>query len=152
VQFQDRGKNIKLQGVAANSMALSEISATNLLKSYKGNDVWALAVLNFVSSVPSEVLSELQLLLQEFEDVFARPKSLPPQRVYDHTIPLLPSAVPVNSKPYKYSPKHKDEIEKQVQELLGAGPISHSTSPFASLVLLVQKKMVAGVSVWIIEN
>jgi hypothetical protein len=53
---------------------------------------------------------------------------------------LLPSVVPVNSRPYKYSPKHKDEIEKQVQVLLEAGLISHSTSPFASPVLLVQKK------------
>jgi hypothetical protein len=35
---------------------------------------------------------------------------------------------------------HKDEIEGQVKELLHFGLISLSTSPFASLVLLVQKK------------
>jgi hypothetical protein len=65
VEFQERGKTIKLQGVAANFVALSEISATNLLKSYKGNDVWALVVLNLVSSMPSDVPPELQVLLQE---------------------------------------------------------------------------------------
>ena len=55
-------------------------------------------------------------------------------------IPILPNAVPVNSKPYRYSPLHKDEIERQVKELLAAGLITPSTSPYASLVLLVQKK------------
>jgi hypothetical protein len=35
---------------------------------------------------------------------------------------------------------HKDEIERQVKQLLHSGLISLSTSPFASLVLLVQKK------------
>lgn len=46
----------------------------------------------------------------------------------------------MNSKPYRYSPLHKDEIERQVKALLSAGLISHSTSPYASPVLLVQKK------------
>ena len=52
----------------------------------------------------------------------------------------MPGAIPINSRPYKYSPVHKTEIEKQVQEFLAAGFITHSISPFASPVLLVQKK------------
>jgi hypothetical protein len=65
---------------------------------------------------------------------------LPPIRTYDHSITLIPGAVPVNSRPYRYSPLHKDEIERQVKELLEAGLITSSNSPFASPVLLVQKK------------
>ena len=72
--------------------------------------------------------------------MFTDPKALPPQRAYDHTIPLLPGSIPINSKPYYYSPLHKTEIERQVQELLQAGLIAHSHSPFASPVLLVKKK------------
>jgi hypothetical protein len=46
----------------------------------------------------------------------------------------------VNSRPYRYSPHHKTKIEKQVSKLLAAGLIVSSVSPFASPVLLVQKK------------
>lgn len=68
------------------------------------------------------------------------PKTLPPQRNYDHAIPLILGSIPINSKPYHYSPHHKTGIEKQVQELLQARLIAHSHSPFASPVLLVNKK------------
>ncbi|RLN13363.1 hypothetical protein C2845_PM09G08930 [Panicum miliaceum] len=139
VQFQERGKQIKLQGIQPSALTVSQLTVDNLVRLHKGNDVWALAMVNFVEPVNSDP-SEVDTLLQEFEDVFSKPTTLPPQRIYDHTIPLLPEIVPVNSKPYRYSPLHKDEIERQVKELLQAGLISHSTSPFASPVLLVQKK------------
>jgi len=69
-----------------------------------------------------------------------RSQNTAPPRIHDHHIPLLPHTTPVNSRPYRYSPLHKTEIERQVKELLQAGLIDHSSSPFASPVLLVQKK------------
>jgi hypothetical protein len=60
------------------------------------------------SSIPPEV----QHVLNEYSDVFDDPKTLPPHRFHDHTIPLIPNAITVNTKPYRYSPLHKDEIEK----------------------------------------
>jgi hypothetical protein len=48
--------------------------------------------------------------------------------------------VPINSRPYHYSPQHKIEIERQVKELLDNGLICHNHNPFASPVLLVKKK------------
>ena len=75
----------------------------------------------------------------KYADIFQDPKQLPSHRAYDHDVPLYPDAVPVNAIPYHYSPQHKTEIENQVKQLLEAGLITHSHSPFASPVLLVKK-------------
>jgi hypothetical protein len=42
--------------------------------------------------------------------------------------------------PYRYTPQQKDEIERQVTEMLKARTVIPSLSPFASPVLLVKKK------------
>jgi hypothetical protein len=46
----------------------------------------------------------------------------------------------VNSRPYRYSPQQKDEVERQVATMLKSGIVVPSLSPFASPVLLVKKK------------
>ena len=87
--------------------------------------------------VPNE---DVQLLLHQYADVFKDPQTLTPPRSYDHAIPLMLDVVPINSRPYHYSPQHKTEIENQVKQLLDHGLITHNHSPFASPVLLVKKK------------
>jgi hypothetical protein len=83
-------------------------------------------------------------LLQQYQSIFAAPTELPPRRSCDHTIPLLPGTTPVHFRQYRYAPALKHETEKQVQEMLQARTIQHSTSPFSSPVLLVKKKMARG--------
>jgi hypothetical protein len=50
--------------------------------------------------------------------VFASAVEFPPPRSCSHSIPLIPSARPVNIRPYRFAPALKDEIEKQVQDML----------------------------------
>ncbi|XP_027062727.1 uncharacterized protein [Coffea arabica] len=83
---------------------------------------------------------EVETLLQDYKDVFQTPSSLPPSRSVDHEIPLKQEAQPFKLKPYRYPHCHKEEIEKQVAEMLQKGIVKHSNSPFASPVLLVKKK------------
>jgi hypothetical protein len=75
-----------------------------------------------------------------FLNFFAEPTGTPPTRPLTHTIPLLPGTQPFRLKPYRYTPFQKDEIERQVAQLLKSNMIKESTSPFASPALLVKKK------------
>jgi hypothetical protein len=146
--FMHQGSDITLQGLQTPSLEVNAISATKTYKSVQGNDVWVFVLLeqhhqpdNKHTINPPHILPEpIEHLILQYKDIFQLPTTLPPHRIHDHSIPLLPGSIPVNSKPYHYSPHHKTEIEHQVQELLQSGFITHSTSPFASPVLLVKKK------------
>jgi hypothetical protein len=83
---------------------------------------------------------EIEVLLKEHEECFATPKGLPPSRAFDHKIPLMAGAQPVNVKPYRYNPQQKDEIERQIKDMIKQGIVRPSQSPFASPVILVKKK------------
>ncbi|GKC03057.1 hypothetical protein Tco_0994667, partial [Tanacetum coccineum] len=83
---------------------------------------------------------ELSKVVETFEDVFAVPTELPPQRSHDYKIPLLPNTQPINIRPYRHPPMQKDAIEVMVKELLDSGVIKPNNSPFASPILMVKKK------------
>ena len=87
-----------------------------------------------------EVNPHLTDLLREYNNVFAEPKGLPPQRALDHQIPLKPYSKPVNLRPYRHPYFQKTEVEKLVKEMLEASIIQPSHSPYASPALLVKKK------------
>ena len=65
---------------------------------------------------------------------------MPPKRLFDHAIPLKPGAVPISLRPYRYNFHQKNELEKQVKEMLSSGIIQASQSPYSSPALLVKKK------------
>ena len=84
--------------------------------------------------------TELQPLLIEFKELFVEPHTLPPNCLFNHSIPLKPNAEPVNVRAYRYPPYQNAEIEKQVRSMLHTSIIQPSQSPFESPVLLIKKK------------
>jgi len=81
-----------LQGLLPQDLSLQELSDDKLVKCWKGNDIWALVMVHHQpTDSPSPSPTEVTDLLHQYADVFADPQGLPPSRVYDHTIPLLPN-------------------------------------------------------------
>ena len=86
--------------------------------------------------------ASVQDVLTEFQDVFPAelPPGLPPKRDVDHTIELEAGAkAPVN-RMYKMSFTELDELKKQLAELVNAGYVEPSKSPYGAPVLFVHKK------------
>jgi hypothetical protein len=86
--------------------------------------------------------SHAQTVLHEFADVFPPqlPSQLPPQRDIDHRIDLTQSSPPTLRPVYRMSPAELDELKKQLDDLLAAGFIQPSKSPFGAPILFVKKK------------
>jgi len=80
--------------------------------------------------------------LSGYRDVFPSdlPPGLPPSREVDHKIELLPGAVPPSRPTYRLSATELAELKKQLEELMKAGFIQPSKSPFGAPILFVKKK------------
>ena len=164
MKFTHNNKRILLQGVKDDFTVCSQVPAYKLKGLLKRGAITHMLELQHVQSLPRQssapqqsvaVIEDItqpetkddnllpqpvQSLLQQYNHLFQEPTGLPPQRAFDHHIPLIPGAQPVNVRPYRYAPQQKDEIERQVNEMLKYGIIRHSVSSFASPVLLVKKK------------
>ena len=79
-------------------------------------------------------------MFDEYDDIFQPLTSLPPTRNKDHAITLKEGTDPINVRPYRYPHSQKNEIERLVQDMLKAGLIQPSISPFSSPIILVKKK------------
>ncbi|XP_074318692.1 uncharacterized protein LOC141655514 [Silene latifolia] len=78
--------------------------------------------------------SEVTEVLEEFQDVFAEPTTLPPHRTHDHQIHLIPGTTPINVRPYRYPVIQKDAIEQITKEMLESGVVQrHSRAHFLHL-------------------
>lgn len=141
LEFNYNQQLIRLMGVAQQTNHCFEISGEQLLGMAKIGAIMYMVQLNENrQGEPTNIQPVVQELIQEFQSVFAEPKGLPPKRRCDHKIPLVEGAQPVNLRPYRYNPELKDEIERQIAEMLDSGVIQHSQSAWSSPALLVRKK------------
>lgn len=144
--FEVAGKSVSLQGDP--SFTRRECMGADLEDYGQGDEAWLLWVMDSAASstgtTPSLVDKakkvELETLLALFPKVTQPPTGLPPARTHDHRIVLQEGVHPVSVRPYRYNQLQKDEMEKLVDEMLAAGIIQTSTSPYSSPVLLVRKK------------
>lgn len=68
------------------------------------------------------------------------PPGLPPSREVDHKIELIPGSVPPSRPTFRMSSTELIELKNQLDELLAAGFIQHSKSPYGAPILFVKKK------------
>jgi hypothetical protein len=79
-------------------------------------------------------------LLFENRDLLVKENSeLPGTDLLNHEIHIAPDAVPMRQRQYKHSPRDKIEIQRQTDELLKAGIVQRSNTPWISPIILVRK-------------
>ncbi|XP_061359504.1 uncharacterized protein LOC133303598 [Gastrolobium bilobum] len=150
MNFDHNGNNIQLQGhrpdnpILISSAKLNKLlvtdSYTSCLMCFNHTPSPIPSNPTAPDTLPHHPITAIHKLLNIYKDVFTIPHTLPPNRPYNHHINLLPNTKPVQVRPYRYPHFQKSEIEKLCQEMLSAGIIRPSQSPFSSLVLLVKKK------------
>jgi hypothetical protein len=140
MQFDQEGHQYKFQGIIASSPEI--ISSHRMEKLLKKGYFGVISQLHAIQATETpSVLQDLQSILSKHQVVFSTPQGLPPSRgVHDHSIPLVPEILPPNIHLYRQPFSQNNEIEKMVQELLNAGIIHPSTSPYSSPVVMVLKK------------
>lgn len=79
-------------------------------------------------------------LFHNYRDVFAfSDDQLGRTSLVQHTIDTG-DALPIKQRPYRTTPENKQEIDRQVKDMLERGIIQESVSPWSSPVVLVKKK------------
>jgi hypothetical protein len=140
MQFYQEGHQYKLQGITTGSPEV--ISSHRMKKLLKKGHSGVISQLHAIQATKTPlVLQDLQALLSKHQMVFSTPQGLPPScGVHDHFIPLVLGSLPPNIRMFRHPFSQKNGIEKMVQELLTAGIMCPSTSPYSSLVVMVLKK------------
>jgi hypothetical protein len=122
------------------------LSAIEMARLYQDGEVVHLAVVQPIpdstgADVNPDYATEVDRILTEFVDVFEElPMELPPPREVDHKIELEPGHPPPNKPLYRLSFQERDELKKQIIELLDKGFIQPSKSPYGAPILFVKKK------------
>lgn len=137
----------------------------NLMQAIREGDEFALCMVSEVHDSPSEVASSppltpfaqmvcatipgetpadlrMRALILDKEGMFPDqlPAELPPDRGLPSVVPLEPGSRPPAQRMFRYSQAERDEIQRQITQLLSQGLIEPSSSPFGAPVLFARKK------------
>lgn len=142
MKFQVEEQWVELKGEVSQTVAQETLQSlfTKPMQAVDGLLSGELHIANPHKGCSEVQEKELQALLKRYAEVFKEPQGLPPKRKKEHAIVLVEGHGPVNVRPYRYPHHQKNEIEKQVKEMLNSGIIRHSQSAYSSPVVLVKKK------------
>lgn len=106
MRFWHEGKRITLRGVKNNTTHCPKISTKELNFMVQQGAVAQIIQLdrNKETTSVTKPPKNIQNVLAQYADTFQEPTQLPASRPFDHSIPLIPGAVPVQKKPYRYTP------------------------------------------------
>ena len=91
-------------------------------------------------NVDAEFKKPITDLLHNFPNLFATENSeLGSTGLIKHSIDTQGQG-PIRLRPYRTGRKQKEELERQIKEMMATNVIQHSTSPWAAPVILVEKK------------
>ena len=133
-----------------NVLSIKRVSAAKMNKTLRDHeDINFSAVLlirrinvNMGNDVTVGSCYESDLIKQEFSDVFCKelPKTIEYKGEIKHVIDVVADSKPTYSRAYRLSIDEREELEKQIEELISAGRIYPTTSPYGAPVLFVKKK------------
>ncbi|XP_027343350.1 uncharacterized protein LOC113855916 [Abrus precatorius] len=143
IKWQKGAESRMIRGDASLGRKCATLKTTLKALKEEGGGILVTAVGPEVEA-PSEILDVMRKLQEEFEDIGTIQKGLPPVRTCDHAIILKEGAVIPHIRPYRYPHSQKNEIDKLVDEMLEAGIIKPSISPYSRPVLLGRRRMEDG--------
>ncbi|XP_070015250.1 uncharacterized protein [Nicotiana sylvestris] len=104
----------------------------------KGCLAYLAHIINLESKPPA---LESMPIVREFPKVFPDDLlELPPERIIDFGIDLMPGTQPISIPPYRMAPTELNELREQLKDLLDKGFIRSSVSLWGAPVLFVKKK------------
>ena len=89
--------------------------------------------------IPEAPTASLQNILREYEEIFMDIGGTPNKEMVPECSFIL-KGPPVKQKPYRQELRKREEVERQVEDMLQKGIIRASHSPFGSPLCLVPKK------------
>jgi hypothetical protein len=140
MQFRFQGQAVKLQGQNGRQNQQHFLNMFLDGKLNRDGLEWWFSQNNDIGEMSKARQDNFTSILEQFPNVFKDQIQLPPDRSQVHHIKLIPGHGPINVRPYKYPHHQKEEIERQVAELLSVGVIRPSMSEYSSPVILVKKK------------
>ena len=86
-----------------------------------------------------EIDADLREIVEKHPQLFSPPDREPPERSVKHYIWISSAAQPVRSAPYRLAGTKLEAMREQIRDLAQKRWIQHSTSPWASAILFVEK-------------